>query len=251
MHHFIYQNCISLDGNEVDYHSGTSGFKAGGFQSIKSAADDMYVGNIVLNEKVDISGFWLDGRDHILRDNVIWGIQAMPTYGRSTPNGLWGRSSLESIVEASNFTIGAVDGDNVTRVSVTNSNIDPSDLEYLVRPNAGSTIGATILKRVGRSGTLYGEAGWDEVTEENLWPWRFENEIKAVFAMPSDPPSGYSPTTNNTQRGFTVATDQFGQPMTLTRYVWQFLGNRIPDDIYSAAFIQPNPPGIRPASQEP
>ncbi|RKY35429.1 MAG: hypothetical protein DRP78_05480, partial [Candidatus Omnitrophota bacterium] len=43
----------------------------------------------------------------------------------------------------------------------------------------GDNRGATILKRVGISGTFWGEEGWNETTEENLWPFPNEDRIKA------------------------------------------------------------------------
>jgi len=64
--------------------------------------------------------------------------------------------------------------------------IDPfkNGLMYPVRIEAGSELaklghnrtvcGATILYKIGTLGTLYGEPGWDKMTDEKLWP--FPNE---------------------------------------------------------------------------
>ena len=239
-HHHVFQNCISLDGNEVDYHGGSSGFKYGGFTSIKTASDDMYQGCLVLNEQVDISAIWLDGRDHTLRDIIVWDIQDMPTYGQITPDGVWDRSSMEPITEASNFTIGQVAGNDIGgdsgNLSPTNSNLSPVGLQHLPQRNTGVTIGAEMLKKVGVSGTRYGETGWDQVTDDDLWPWPYEDKIKEIFSMPNPVPANYSPVTNDTLRGFCAAgNDAWGQPNTLTRYVWQYLGNQIPASIYGGA----------------
>jgi hypothetical protein len=123
--------------------------------------------------------------------------------------------------------------------------VSASPLKYLVRAEAGSElsgkgadgrdVGANVTKRYGRSGTLWGEAGYDQLTTENLWPWILEDRIKAIFSEPNTPPSGAVPATNDTTRGFAAALDKFGKPMTLTRYVWQFLGNEIPADIYGTS----------------
>ncbi len=120
-----------------------------------------------------------------------------------------------------------------------------SVLKYIVRPESGTVlsakgtdgkdIGANLTKRYGKTGTRWGEAGYDQLTTESLWPWTYEATIKTVFAEPHSAPSGAVPSSNNSVRGFTVATDQFGKPMTLTRYVWQFLGNEIPADIYGTS----------------
>lgn len=123
-----------------------------------------------------------------------------------------------------------------------------SVLKYIVRPEAGTVlsakatdgldIGANVTKRYGKTGTLWGEAGFDQITAESLWPWLYENNVKTVFAEPHSPPTGAVPATNDSTRGFAALTDQFGKPMTLTRYIWQFLGNEIPSEIYQSGSVQ-------------
>jgi hypothetical protein len=102
------------------------------------------------------------------------------------------------------------------------------------RAENGMDIGANVMKRYGVSGARWGEKGFDQLTEEPLWPWPYENEIKAVFAEPNPPHPGAVPSTNDTARGFAAKLDAYGQPMTLTRYVWQYLGNPIPPEIYGS-----------------
>ena len=130
-----------------------------------------------------------------------------------------------------------------------------TDLKYIVRAESGSglsskasdgrDVGANVTLRYGKTGTLWGEAGYDQRTTEALWPWLLEDKIKSVFAEANTPPSGAVPSTNNTTRGFAAATDQFGKPMTLTRYVWQYLGNEIPADIYGNGTTPvPTPTGV-------
>ncbi|MBI3900499.1 MAG: hypothetical protein HY308_19760 [Gammaproteobacteria bacterium] len=118
------------------------------------------------------------------------------------------------------------------------------NLRYVVRPepgsgliaagSGGSDIGATILYRYGASGTLWGEAGYDQLTTESLWPWPYEAQIKAVFAEPNDPPAGNTPSSNDTVRGFCATRARLDgvNPVTLTSYIWEYLGNPIPADIY-------------------
>ena len=43
----------------------------------------------------------------------------------------------------------------------------------------GGRIGAQIMTRVGTSGTLYGEPGWESDTGQALWPWPQEARIKS------------------------------------------------------------------------
>jgi hypothetical protein len=101
------------------------------------------------------------------------------------------------------------------------TSMDPlsSGLRYLLRvePDSrlatsgtnGGQVGPTIVKRIGASGTLYGEPGYDTVTSEDLWPWPNESRIKADLA-------------ESNSRGFSASSK------TLTNYLWELLGNTSP-----------------------
>jgi hypothetical protein len=125
-------------------------------------------------------------------------------------------------------------------------------LKHIVRAESGSALsgagndgldaGANVIYRYGVSGTLWGQAGYNQLTTEPLWPWPYEAQIKAVFSESNTPPPGNVPDTNNTARGFCANTDQFGQTMTLTRYIWQYLGNKIPTGFYGSSPIIVQPP---------
>ena len=77
----------------------------------------------------------------------------------------------------------------------------------------GQNYGATIIKRYGLDGTFYGDAGYNALTTTDLWPYPNEADIKTDM-------------TADSTRGFCAS----GQ--TLTKYIWEYLGNTIPDDIY-------------------
>lgn len=77
------------------------------------------------------------------------------------------------------------------------------------------------------SGSLYGEPGWDAVTAENLWPFPNEDIIRGKMRT-------YSLHGANGKRGFCVD----GQ--TLTKYIWEYLGNPIPNEVY--ADVSPGAP---------
>jgi hypothetical protein len=127
-------------------------------------------------------------------------------------------------------------------------------LKYIVRAEAGSVltgagsdgrdVGANVTRRYGASGSHWGQAGFDQLTEEALWPWPHEAQIKAVFSESNTPPAGNVPAANDTMRGFCSELDQFGENMTLTRYVWQYLGNRIPAGYYGAPVVIQAPTGL-------
>jgi hypothetical protein len=102
-------------------------------------------------------------------------------------------------------------------------------LVYLPRVEAGSAlsnagssggqIGANIMKKIGISGTLYGESGWNTITNESLWPWPYEARIKNDMKVVST-------------RGFCASGNGlYGGNITLTSYIWEALGNPCPADI--------------------
>lgn len=112
-----------------------------------------------------------------------------------------------------------------------------NDLLYLTRVEStsnrfnggegGGRVGAHIVKKMGNSGSLWGDTGWNTETGDALWPWPYESQIKEWFSTPNTPPAGASPATNNTKRGFCAD----GQ--SLTRYIWEYLGKPLPSDIGS------------------
>lgn len=120
--------------------------------------------------------------------------------------------------------------------NITNINPLTNCLKYLPRietancslKTAGSNggqIGATVLYKHGTSGTLYGETGYDTLTSDPLWPFPNEALIKADFASYSGPgPTG--------ARGFATGTSMDGSAQSLTKYIWEYLGNQIPANIY-------------------
>lgn len=126
---------------------------------------------------------------------------------------------------------------------MANSNaIDPTSngLLYLPRIESGSALsgsgsgstdrGATILKKIGVSGTFYGDSDYNATTTDDLWPWPYENrihtEMNAYETTANTYPSGSDTISGN--RGFAVSGE------TLTKYIWEYLGNTIPADIYGA-----------------
>jgi hypothetical protein len=93
-------------------------------------------------------------------------------------------------------------------------------LLYLPRIEKGSALerfgenrsrtGAQVIYRVGRSGTGFGQSGFDEVGSEPLWPWPNEERLKSELCD------------GQTGRGLCKG-DQ-----SLTTYIWSQLGKPIP-----------------------
>ncbi len=72
---------------------------------------------------------------------------------------------------------------------------------------AGTPIGATIESAIGRSGSMYGDDGFDSSGAAPLWPWPLENRIKRDLCE------------GQQTRGFCAGN------MTISSYVWGQLGN--------------------------
>ena len=87
--------------------------------------------------------------------------------------------------------------------------------------NAGVRQGARIMKRVGTDGTLHGDVGYNVMSAIDLWPFPNEDIIKSDFAAES-------------ARGFATGNSLDGTPQTLTKYIWESLGNQIPDSVYDS-----------------
>ena len=115
-----------------------------------------------------------------------------------------------------------------TMVDGTHNITSDPELLYPFRVETGSSyegvasdsgdIGATILYEYGVDGTYHGETGWDTLTSNQLWP--YDNQTVIRTTMSAD----YG-TTDET-RGFCATGEN------LQDYLWEALGNTVPDDIY-------------------
>jgi hypothetical protein len=137
---------------------------------------------------------------------------------------------------------------NVSGSTVTNTistNPSTTGLLYLPRIEAGSAlmtagqsgarVGADLTYQYGKSGTLWGETGYNLLQDGTngqatvkLWPFPNEDIIKTKMAA-------YSNHSVTGARGFCTGTSLDGSSQTLTKYIWEYLGNQIPDDIYGTS----------------
>ncbi|MBI5783103.1 MAG: Ig-like domain-containing protein [Gammaproteobacteria bacterium] len=108
--------------------------------------------------------------------------------------------------------------------------VTPS-LKYITRIESGSLlngkgaggadIGANVLYRYGIDGSRFSEANYNTLTSAALWPWPNEDRIKREMCA-------------NTARGFCSTSQRLGNlgPVTLTTYIWEYLGSPIPSGVY-------------------
>ncbi len=89
----------------------------------------------------------------------------------------------------------------------------------------GGQIGAEIIFKIGATGSLQDDPGWDVATAEPLWPYPNEDQIRNDMAAYSGPGAAGA-------RGFTTGKSLDGTQQTLTKYIWEYLGNKIPPDVY-------------------
>lgn len=73
----------------------------------------------------------------------------------------------------------------------------------------GSDIGANVVRRYGREGSHFGDAGYNALTRESLWPWPNEARLQREMCV-------------STKRGFCSAP-------SFTHYIWSQLGH-VPDE---------------------
>lgn len=155
----------------------------------------------------------------------------------------WSRYAFNDIVQPAYSAVYDGESDTIYNSTTEGANMQTGDptsngLLYLVRIESGSTlatagnsggqIGPTILKRYGVDGTFYGESGYNTLTEFDLWPFPYEDQIKIDMASYSGGISG--------ARGFAASGTQLDgvSDITLTSYIWEYLGNQMPSTIYGS-----------------
>lgn len=142
---------------------------------------------------------------------------------------------------ANTSTTGISGSNNLTTI-----NPKTNSLKYITRIESGSAlagkgesnadIGANTLTLIGTSGTLWGEIGYATNTGVSMWPFPNEALIKAKMAAYSNSVTG--------ARGFCTGTSKDGTTQTLTKYIWEYLGNQIPTTIYASSDLS-KPTGVK------
>ncbi|HEU4663684.1 MAG TPA: hypothetical protein VFS55_06610, partial [Dokdonella sp.] len=242
--HVLAQNLLLLDSHPPGYFEAALYHPSNG----PASAHIHTSGTIIL----DVAGSgvgWDDSvasSDNRLEDSVIWRADAAVSINGAAHAGVLERltigrtgSGVDDWGDHGGFSLGhsilwQVDGTAFAAVAHEGNvcfdpacsgetTLDPaqSGLLWLPRIEAdsalahagpgGTRVGADVTRRLGVSGTLYGEAGYDGVTAQSLWPWPYEARIQAAMCA-------------DTSAGFCASS-------SLTRYVWEQLGNAMPPDV--------------------
>jgi len=261
----VIENVIVLDGNQnsdssnaafyltahapVPGTTGSNGNKYYGCVALNNTGTGLYV-------DVDNGGH---GDNNELHDSVIWnnanGIQLYASNGSgnlidhctvgvtsqyetlwnglantTATNSIFTRAKTYGIRNAGAFTAqhhndlynnasGNYNGTSAGAGSLTSN----PNLLYPVRIEAGSP-----NKNSGSVGDIGANALKQYVngvqTTTNLWPWPYENRIRQDMCADA-----------GVNTGFCGATSRDGSPQTLTKYIWEYLGNQIPADIYGSS----------------
>lgn len=256
----VCQNCMVVDSNLDTYDNNNVGaFYVTGHGGNPPSNNLKFLGCIALNNKMcvwnndtDDHGQGCEVENFIGYDHEYGMGTANTSMGIAMKNITIGNIDNRAIAEYGTFTIGVKDSvifnggssyvgaitstytctyspNDFTGEGMIHVNPVTNGLMYLPRIESGSLListgsnsgrmGAEVLKKYGVSGTLYGETGYDTLTQDNIWPWPNEARIKADMSDVS-------------ARGFCTGNSLDGTPQTLTKYIWEYLGNQIPSSIY-------------------
>jgi len=229
----------------IDFNGSATPFDwKGGFRTRDQTKDrnHRYLGNIAMRTRYD--GFRVIGThmaDCLALDVEGWGgvwedrfytervLRNLSIINTSRPGirslGSRVHSSLLVNVKGANSAGDRCHYENSATPGGTNVSTGPAGLRYPVRIEAGSPCKGTGLGGSDRGANILYRYKNGVLTTEPLWPWPNEDRIREDFRTDFGTP--------NPARGFCAdGVDAWGQPHSLTRYVWQALGNQIPAEIY-------------------
>ena len=238
------ENVITLDFNTAPTNfDWKGGFRSRDMQG-GAGKSQRYFGTIALNLPYDgyrmsdssyenVIAWKVGGRGGLYEDSYQTGYQIKnATVGVSSQGGI--QTNTTSV---SNSLLYAVSGGNVggnynhffntpLPAGATNALTSDPRLKYITRIETGSPANGTGLGGANRGATVTQRYQDGVLTTQPLWPWPNEQRIKQDFQTDFGL-SGGSP-----KRGFAAdGVGLRGSPITLTSYIWEFLGNPCPTEI--------------------
>jgi hypothetical protein len=255
---------ISLN-NKLGRTSPTTGWAGAG--GIHNGGPSTYYSNTVIwdGQASYVGLIYPQGGASVSLDHMtvgkIAGDACYGSAGKSISSSVWtqitgtaiGGSSITYNDAYGNGSNGSIGSNSRTVNPIWSASNPTGGLKYLPRIESGSNIsgygsggtdmGASVLYKTGTDGTFYGQTGYNTLTSNSLWPYPNEDAIKTMMAgySHSGGPAG--------ARGFATGTSKDGSAQTLTKYIWEYLGNQIPDDIYGGGGALSPPSGLRIVAQ--
>lgn len=221
------QNCTFIDGAV----SGSRGFNGdGGTDSaIKNSIIANYTAGwcLIAIGYEDYNNVYNSTSTNAAAGLWIWcnGSETYGTKGAHTQeiNPIWSESNTSGAIK---YPVRTEDGNNLEG--------DGED---------GADLGANCLKMVGAQGTMWGETGYNVEQTTDMWPFPYEDLIKTKMAAYSIEDETYDV---DGARGFCATGKQLNgtDDITLTSYIWEYLGNEMPADIYGEDVSSPTISGI-------
>ncbi len=189
-------------------------------------------------------------RGDIMTNTIIYDIK---NYGE-TPGGVFRQwNTVDYCTIHNTGTISVID---TTHTNTITTNPTANGLTYITRIEAGSPlstaganntrVGAHLEFMYGKSGTLWGEPGYNVETSTPMWPFPHEDLIREkmrAYSYTGEMNNGNSGTLSGA-RGFCADGKQLNgvDDITLTSYIWEYTGHPIPADIYGGAAPGPTAP---------
>lgn len=129
-----------------------------------------------------------------------------------------------------------------TNCTVSDPTAGTPSLLYPIRIETGSAlsgsgesgldIGANIVNSYGEDGTFFGDTNYNTLTNTALWPWPNEDRIKTETCQTI---ISKRQAAEHIARGYCDTGNRLdgANPVTITSYIWEALGNAIPTNIYN------------------
>lgn len=260
----VFENIIALDSAPTPpgYTADRSNFTSSGNDNtalVSGSSHNTYRGLLGLNgygNNLEINGgSGNPNHSNTFKDLIGWGSQyyginfqgnddgSIVTYSTMGRNGLTGfrmdpypsqpitDAVIENNLSYDNGGYGYYYNVNEISSFANNSGISNSDadLEASYAPTIDYIVQPTMVSGHERGATMYYRYVDGTLTETKLWPWPNEDLIKDNMCNATDLAESHRVSSNGTnwEPGWCASED------TLTKYIWEYLGNEIPADIYT------------------
>ena len=170
----------------------------------------------IINARVGVQAGSADS-NHDLTNSIITGSSVVAIFDGSAMAG-WTHSYNNCSNNNNGFGNNCNDTGETTYDALSNGLVYPTRIELgstLITSGQGnSPVGANVTLKLGVTGTIYAETGFDAETSDSLWPWPHEDRIKSDMC-------------DEISTGV-VDRDWCATNQSLTEYIWGLLGNTPP-----------------------